>query len=121
MSAFRGCCVLLVLLSTGCYGPGPKGDGVLVINLAGSPCADVRQVANSSEATLKYAEEAEATGKITPTKLVEIQERMFLLQSQSDSACNFFNRGRISFEQYTAEMQRITTAMFSLKEEVPNK
>jgi hypothetical protein len=46
---------------------------------------------------------------------------MFLLQTQADSACNFFNRGRISFEQYRGEVQRITEAMFKLKEDLPAK
>jgi hypothetical protein len=109
----------VTLMAAGCYGPGPDGQPVLVVNLAKSPCADVRQVAHTSEATLKYAKELELGGKITPIKLVDIEQRRFLLQTQADSACNFFNRGRISFEQYRGEVQRVTEAMFKLKEDLP--
>jgi hypothetical protein len=105
----------------GCYGPGPDGKGVLVVNLTGSPCADVRQVGHTSEATLQYAKELEATGKIATTKLVDIEDRMFLLQSQADAACNFFNRGRISFDQYRSEMERVTAAMIQIKSGLPAK
>lgn len=120
----RGACeaaltVLLVL--GGCAGPGQDGKTVWVLNLAPSPCVESQQTAKSAETTFKQAADLEITGKLTSTELVKIRDTIYLLHGQSQQACDFFNRGRINFDQYKGEMREVREGMLKVEELVANK
>ena len=112
---------LSAILLVACAGPGPDGRTVWVLNLAPSPCVESQQTAKSAEATFKKAADLELTGKLTSTEIVKIRDTIFLLHGQSQQACDFFNRGRINFEQYKGEMQEVRGGMLRIEDMVSAK
>ncbi len=108
---------LLLFGLTSCVGVGPTGERVVVINLAPSPCKAAEQYARTGEVSGEKADVKVKAG-ITAQELVKYRDRVALLEKQSAQACDLFNRGRTTFDQYQSEMRDVRTELSKIKSEV---
>ena len=97
---------ILLTVLFGCVGIGPEGERVVVVNFAPSPCNGAEQYARKVGAEVTY-EELIAETTITPNVMVDYEAELAILQNQSKQACDLFNRGRTTWDQYQSEMREV--------------